>query len=74
MRANVSSVNTDLGGEDYGYLGLVLSDVEYTCISPALAEFVAPNFPGALVIDPTFTAIQAVQARDYHNKAVALYR
>ena len=28
LRANASSVDTDLGGGDHGYLGLYLSDVE----------------------------------------------
>ena len=74
LRANASSVDTDLGGGDHGYLGLVLSDAEYARISPTPAAFVAPNFPGALVIDPAFTAMQAVQARETHNEAVALYR
>ena len=74
LRANASSVDTDLGGGDHGYLGLVLSDVEYTRINPTPAAFVAPNFPGALVIDPAFTAIQAVQARESHAEDMALYR
>ena len=74
LRANASSVDTDLGGGDHGYLGLVLSDAEYARISPTPAAFVAPNFPGALVIDPAFTAMQAVQARESHNEVVALYR
>ena len=30
LRANASSVNSDLGDGDHGYLGLVLSDQEYT--------------------------------------------
>ena len=74
LRANASSVDTDLGGGDHGYLGLVLSDAEYERISPTPAAFVAPNFPGALVIDPAFTAMQAVQERESHNENVALYR
>ena len=74
LRANASSVDTDLGGGDHGYLGLVLSDVEYMRIIPTPAAFVAPNFPGALVIDPAFTAIQAVQARETHAEDMALYR
>ena len=74
LRANASSVDTDLGGGDHGYLGLVLSDVEYMRINPTPAAFVAPNFPGALVIQPTFSAIQAVQARESHAQDMALYR
>ena len=34
VRANASSVDTDLGGGDHGYFGLVLSDAEYARISP----------------------------------------
>ena len=44
LRANASSVDTDLGGGDHGYLGLVLSDAEYARISPQPVAFVAPNF------------------------------
>ena len=32
LRANASSVETELGGGDHGYLGLVLTDVEYATI------------------------------------------
>ena len=67
-------MDTDLGGGDHGYLGLALSDAEYTRISPTPSQFRAPNFPGALVIDPAFTAIQAVQARESHTEDLALYR
>ena len=74
LRANASSVDTDLGGGDHGYLGLVLSDVEYARIQPTPAAFVAPNFPGALVIDPASSAVQAVQARESHAEDIALYR
>ena len=32
LRANASSVDTDLGGGDHGYLGLILTYVEYARI------------------------------------------
>ena len=73
LRANASSVDTDLGGGDHGYLGLVLSDVEYARITPA-SPFIPPTFPGPLVIDPALTAVQQVQARETHKEAIALYR
>ena len=53
----MSSVDTDLGGEDHGYLGLDLRDVEYAHIYPVSGAFVAENFPGSLVVDPAFTGI-----------------
>ena len=33
LQANEGSVETDLGGRNYGYLGLVLTDEEYVIIS-----------------------------------------
>ena len=42
LRANASSVESDLGGGDHGYLGLVLTDVKYASIRPALPAFVTP--------------------------------
>ena len=74
LRTNASSVDMDLGGGDHRYLAFVLSDAEYARNTPTPAAFVAPNFPGALVIDPAFTAIQAVQARESHAEDMALYR
>ena len=74
LRANASSVDTDLGGGDHGYLGLALSDEEYARITPIPTQFRAPNFPGALVIDPAYTVIQAVQAHESHTEELALYR
>ena len=44
LRANASSVDSNLGG-DHGYLGLVLTDIEYANVSAT--PFVAPPFPGA---------------------------
>lgn len=38
--ANGSSININLGGGNHGYLGLVLSDVEYARISPTPTPFV----------------------------------
>ena len=74
LRANGSSVDTDLGGGDHGYLGLVLSDPEYARIQPTPTPFVAPNFPGALILDPALTAVQQVQERETQKEQVALYR
>ena len=74
LRANGSSIDTDLGGGDHGYLGLVLSDVEYARISPAPTPFVAPNFPGSLLVDPALSAVEQVQARESHKEQCALYR
>ena len=49
VRTNASSVDTDLGGEDHGYLGLVLTDEEYTRVASNY-PFIAPKFPEPLFI------------------------
>ena len=49
LQANASSVETDLGGSNHGYLGLVLTDEEYVSI-PNTEPFIAPNYLPPLVI------------------------
>ena len=43
LQANKSLVERNIGKEDHGYLGLVLSDVEYTLV-PGTTPFVAPAY------------------------------
>ena len=62
LRVNASSVESDLGGGDHGYLGLVLTDAEYQNVSAT--TFQAPNFPAALQIDPNATAVEALQLKE----------
>ena len=50
LRANASSVESELGGGDHGYLGLVLTDAEYARITPAPSAFLPPAYPAALNI------------------------
>ena len=71
LRANASSVETDLGGGNHGYLGLVLSDAEYANISPT--PFVAPAYPAPLAIPAHATQVQAFEARSRHEEAKRLY-
>ena len=54
LRANASSVKVDLGGRDYGYLGLVLIDVEYRGMTTYPPRFNTPNYP----IHCTFCLVQ----------------
>ena len=63
LRANGSSVDTDLGGVNHGYLGLILADLEYSRIIPTPTQFQAPAWPGALVIDPAATAVEAMHEK-----------
>ena len=73
LRANASSVDTDLGGGDHGYLGLVLTDEEYAKVAPN-HPFVAPEFPGPLVIPPRTDIVDAMNMRETHKSDMALYR
>ena len=72
LQANASSVETDLGGGNYGYLGLVLTDEEYAAI-PNTQPFVAPNYPPPLVIPTTATQIQALELKEQYEEAKRLY-
>ena len=74
LRVNASSTDTNLGGGDHGYVGLVLMDVYYACITPTPQQFVPLKFLGPLVINPTHTTMQQIQARNTHNEAITLYR
>ena len=72
LQANASSVETDLGGGNHGYLGLILTDQEYATI-PHTAPFVPPTYPAALNIPSDATQIQALQLKDEHQEAKRLY-
>ena len=74
LRANASSVDTDLGGGDHGYLGLILADLEYARIIPTPTQFQAPAWPGTLVITPTATPVEAVHEKERHREQVRVYR
>ena len=68
LRANASSVESELGGGDHGYLGLVLTDQEYANIQPTPPPFVAPNYPAALTIPAGTDQVTALAMREQHNE------
>ena len=72
LQANASSVETDLGGGNHGYLGLVLTDVKYVSI-PNMQPFVLPNYPPPLVIPANTIPIQALELKEQHSEAKRLY-
>ena len=72
LRANASSVDTDLGGGDHGYLGLILTDAEYANV--AATPFLPPNFPAALTIPANATTVQALELRKTHKEESRLFR
>ena len=74
LRANGSSVDTNLGGGDHGYLGPILTNLEYSRIITTPTQFVAPAWPGVLVIAPTATAVEAIHAKEQHREQIRVYR
>ena len=76
IRANASSVETDLGEDDHGYLGLFLSNEEYTRIipTPPHPRFEAPVWSGTLTIEATATTVEAVHVKETHHEAMHLFR
>jgi len=72
LQANASSVETDLGGGDHGYLGLVLSNVDYGLI-PDTEPFIAPTYPTPLNIPADATPIQALELKDTHAERKRIY-
>ena len=71
LRANASSVESDLGGGDHGYLGLVLSDANYASVSDT--AFVAPNYPQPLTIPPGTSQVGAFNLREQYKEDKKAY-
>ena len=72
LQANASSIESQLGGGDHGYLGLVLTDAEYASV-PGTIPFVPPQFPPVLIIPNNATQVEALQLREDHNEAKAAF-
>ena len=71
LRANASSVELDLGGGDHGFLGLVLTDVEYATVSST--AFTAPAFPAPLTIPTGTDQVTALNLREMHKEQKRAY-
>ena len=67
LRANASSIETDVGRGDHGYLGLVLDDPDYATI-PGTIPFIVVGYPGLLIIPTGTTHVTALQLREDRNK------
>ena len=72
LQANVSSIETDLGGRDHGNLGLVIKDVEHATV-PQTQTFVVPSYPNTLKIPSTATAMEELQRKDDHSEAKRIW-
>ena len=66
LRANAASVDSNLGGGDHGYLGLVLPRREYQKI--ATTEFKVPDYPAPLSIPANTDSVAALNLRTKHKE------
>ena len=71
LRADTSSVESDMSVGDHDFLGLVLTELEYVRVSAA--AFITLNFPTALKVPATETSTEAVRLRYRHIESARLY-
>jgi hypothetical protein len=73
IKANATSVSSVLGGGLHGYLGLVVSAVNYARTQPE-HPFVRPEHPGPLDIDRNATQYQIALAKDTNDRATKTFK
>ena len=66
LKANAASVQCDLGGGDYGHLGLVLTDDEYKNVTTT--AYIRPKHPGDQTITATTIFDKQLQVDNYIEK------
>ena len=71
MKSNSQSVQSSLGGGQYGHLGLVLNVQQYGLLSNA--PFIRPAHPGALVIPPNTTNHMSQTLREQHAETLNVF-
>ena len=71
LKANATRVSSELGGGAHGHLGLILTDAEYTNVSPV--PYVRPIHPGPLIIPQGTTQHAANALRDAHKRTITLF-
>ena len=69
LKANAGDVSTTLGGGTLGYLGLLLSILEYAPVVPG-TPFIRPPNPGPLVIPNGTTQHAATRMREDHAEVL----
>ena len=74
VRANASSVHSNLGGEEDGHLGFVCTPEVYQELVPNTEEFIRPENPGHLQFEQGLTQYAIAQARDEYAEATRVFR
>ena len=72
LKANATSVPTDLGRGSNRHLGLVLTLVKYALVDSI--SYVEPAHPGTLIIPVGTTQHESTRLREEHKEAVQLFR
>ena len=72
MKADLTSVVTDLGGGANGHLRLMLTPEEYANVT--LIPYVRPVHPGALIIPPGTTLHKSTRLREDFKEQLRQYR
>jgi hypothetical protein len=73
IKTNAITVNSTLGGGNYGHLGLVLPATEYAAI-PNTTAYTRPPNPGVLVIQPNTPNHEAVRRESEHREEKRIWR
>jgi hypothetical protein len=78
LQANSRAIDTHLGGDTLGHLGLIISDASYTMIYPMTAVgptlWTSPQAPGRAPANTDGTAAQISAARHIWEEDVQPYR
>ena len=72
LKANASSVYSNLGGGTYGHLFLVIPPAQYNLLSNTV--FTRPLRPGPLTIPIVTTSAMIVVVKDQYNEQLCLFR
>ena len=72
LSANAQTVHSNLGGGANGHLGLILMPAKYAPIAPG-TPYNRPVYPGALVIPPATTNVQAQMMREQHQQDLQVF-
>ena len=72
LKANASSVYSNLSGGTHGHLFLVISPTQFNLISNA--AFIRPLYPGLLTVPNGATASISVVVKDQYNEQLCLFR
>ena len=73
VSANALSVNTSLGGGQYGHLGLISPTAAYSLL-PNTQPYVRPTNPGPINVPQNATQFQIAQLQDQHEEATHRFR